>query len=316
IWPEKCAILLGNERFGIEPSLLEEADHVVRIPMYGKKNSLNVGIALGIALNDRRQSKTSSRIGTFSSTAIHPYDVSRQASVTESGEIACIELAKGFDFEQAVKDLEGFDRIWLVYRFHQNKSWKPMVVPPRGPRTKRGVFATRSPYRPNSIGISCVELVKADGLKIFVRSHDLLDGTPILDVKPYLPYADSFPDAKIGWLSGLEELAHKIDFSEDAKADLAWLEARGVQQIETFIRSQLTFDPLDDSRKRVRPLDPQNFPNRFELAYRTWRIQFDHSEDRSAVYVLKMTSGYSTEDLASRDDKYLDKEVHRAFIAR
>ena len=73
-------------------------------------------------------------------------------------------------------------------------------MPPRGAKTKKSVLATRSPYRPNSIGISCVRLDKVEGLSIYVSEHDILDGTPILDIKPYLSYADSFQDSETGWI--------------------------------------------------------------------------------------------------------------------
>ena len=75
--------------------------------------------------------------------------------------------------------------------------------PPRGARVRRGLFATRSPDRPNPIGLSAVQLVRVDGLRLHVRGVDLLDGTPILDIKPYVPYADAFPDARAGWIDEL-----------------------------------------------------------------------------------------------------------------
>jgi tRNA-Thr(GGU) m(6)t(6)A37 methyltransferase TsaA len=311
-WPERCAILLGNERFGIDPSLLKVADHIVRIPMFGKKNSLNVGIALGIALNDRRSQKPFRPIGFFQSQAVNPYDVGRQGSVSLSGETAIVELESGRGFEQALKDLAGFERIWLLYDFHHNSNWKPLVKPPRGPHEKRGVFATRSPYRPNPLGLTCVELVKVEGLKIYVKSHDLLDGTPILDIKPYLPYADAFPDSKIGWLEGIEANAYRVEIGKEAASDMEWLTVRGISQLDSFIRSQLAFDPTDDTRKRVRALDDDIY----ELAYRTWRAQFRVEEGSKAVTVFKIASGYSSQDLNSRVDKYADKDLHRAFIAR
>jgi len=74
-----------------------------------------------------------------------------------------------------------------------------MVTPPRNKGKKVGVFATRSPHRPDNIGLSCVKYIKHEGLKIYISGSDMLDGTPVLDVKPYLPYSDSFPDALTGW---------------------------------------------------------------------------------------------------------------------
>jgi tRNA (adenine37-N6)-methyltransferase len=101
---------------------------------------------------------------------------------------------------EALDDLEGIERIWVIAHLHLNTGWNAKVLPPRGPRQKRGLFATRSPHRPNSIGLSAVRLVGVDGFTLHVEEIDLIDGTPILDVKPYVPYADAFPDARAGWI--------------------------------------------------------------------------------------------------------------------
>jgi tRNA-Thr(GGU) m(6)t(6)A37 methyltransferase TsaA len=105
-------------------------------------------------------------------------------------------LERNRNFEQALKDLEGFERIWVIYLFHLNDSWKPMVTPPRNKGKKVGVFASRSPHRPNGIGLSCVTLNRIEGLNIYISNSDILDGSPVLDIKPYLPWSDSFPDSK------------------------------------------------------------------------------------------------------------------------
>ena len=97
-----------------------------------------------------------------------------------------------------IQDLDGFDRIWLVYHLHCASPGKLQVVPFRDNR-EHGVFATRAPCRPNPIGLSCVRLLKIDGNTLHVRGVDMLDGTPLLDIKPYVPTFDSFPDAKAGW---------------------------------------------------------------------------------------------------------------------
>lgn len=107
----------------------------------------------------------------------------------------------------AVRGLEGFSHIWIIWQFSKavRESWSPTVRPPRlGGNTRLGVFATRSPFRPNAIGLSGVKLERVDtdakdGPLLYVSGTDLLDGTPIFDIKPYLPYADSFPDAAGGF---------------------------------------------------------------------------------------------------------------------
>lgn len=134
-------------------------------------------------------------------------DAPHQPSVvagTESGHAvdARIEFVEGFP-ATAFRDLAGFDRIWLVFAFHRSEGWKPEVRPPRG-GGKRSVLATRSPHRPNALGLSAVELVAVEAHALCVRGIDLLDGTPILDIKPYVPYADAFPDARAGWIDAID----------------------------------------------------------------------------------------------------------------
>jgi tRNA (adenine37-N6)-methyltransferase len=106
---------------------------------------------------------------------------------------------------EALHDLEGVERIWVIAHLHLNTGWSAKVIPPRGPRKKRGLFATRSPHRPNAIGLSAVRLLRVDRFTLHVEEIDLLDGTPILDVKPYVPYADAFPGARAGWIDEIEE---------------------------------------------------------------------------------------------------------------
>ncbi len=104
----------------------------------------------------------------------------------------------------ALKDLDGFDYVWVIVWLHLNRHWRPQVKPPRGPRVARGVLATRAPHRPNPIGLSACRIVKVVGNEVHIRGHDLLDETPILDIKPYVPYADAFPTASAGWVDEID----------------------------------------------------------------------------------------------------------------
>ena len=146
-------------------------------------------------------------IGMLRSPYTRRIDAPHQSTVvqgTESGEpvLATLELAAWLD-EQVLQDLHGFERIWLLFAFHLSEGWKNTVKPPRG-GPKRGVLATRSPHRPNGIGLSAVELVRIDRRTLQLRGVDLLDGTPVLDIKPYVPYADAFPGSKAGWIDELD----------------------------------------------------------------------------------------------------------------
>lgn len=134
-------------------------------------------------------------------------DAPHQSTVvagTESGDAveATIEFVEALP-AAAFRDLAGFERIWLLFVFHRSEGWKAEVRPPRG-GGKRSVLATRSPHRPNPLGLSAVELVAVDERSLRVRGIDLLDGTPILDIKPYVPYADAFPTARAGWIDAID----------------------------------------------------------------------------------------------------------------
>lgn len=128
----------------------------------------------------------------------------------------------------AVRGLEGFSHLWLIWEFSANNrpagEWQPTVRPPRlGGNAHMGVFATRSPFRPNPLGLSCVELELIDtedaaAPVIHVRGADLMDGTPIYDIKPYIKYADSYPDAVCGYVDSLSEQSLKVDIPEELLA--------------------------------------------------------------------------------------------------
>lgn len=126
---------------------------------------------------------------------------------------------------QALRGLEDFSHIWLIWFFSANRNepgrWQPTVRPPRlGGNERMGVFATRSPFRPNPIGLSCVEvhsivLDSQEGPVIVVKGADLMDGTPIYDIKPYIRYADSRPDSRCGYVETLKERTLEVVFPEE-----------------------------------------------------------------------------------------------------
>ena len=254
-------------------------------------------------------------IGYVRSEQVYRYETPRQG-VLASGNVSVIELLPNKNFEQAIKNLSGFDRIWILYYFHLNKNWKPLVIPPRHTREKIGVFATRAPYRPNHIGMSCVKLEKVEGLKVFISESDILDGSPVIDIKPYLPYSDSFPDAATGWVkSGLENI-YKVVFAEKAKSQTDWLKSNSKINLLNFGRLQLEFNPTDSTRKRIVQLENKTPPGKkkFVLAYRTWRVFYTVSETDKKVTIKEIRSGYPKEEmLNSTEDKYDDKKLHKMF---
>ena len=154
--------------------------------------------------------------GPFSFTTIgwvcSPYQrrfgTPQQASAIDSDRDAVLELDAERIPVTALSDLAGVERIWVLSVLHRSGTWGPLVRPPRGARVRRGLFATRSPDRPNPLGLSAVRLLSVEGHRLHVRGVDLLDGTPILDIKPYIPYADAFPTSRAGWIDEIatEEL--------------------------------------------------------------------------------------------------------------
>ncbi len=114
------------------------------------------------------------------------------------------------EYAEALSDLDGFERIWLIYAFNRSEGWKPKVTPFRD-TVERGLFATRAPKRPNAIGMSCVRLVRIEGAMLVVSKIDILDGTPLLDIKPYVPDYDAYPDSQAGWLDHAPKPGVKAD---------------------------------------------------------------------------------------------------------
>jgi len=169
---------------------------------------------------------TLSPIGVIRSPYLSRFGTPRQASVPSAMEgdgalrgkqRATAVLYAGRGLEEATKDLEGFERVWLITMLNWSTGWTPLVKPPRSRkgRSRMGLLATRAPDRPNPIGLSAVELVSVRGLELVVCGVDLLDGTPILDIKPYVPYCDAFPSARSGWLDQIDQPVDAPDYSGD-----------------------------------------------------------------------------------------------------
>lgn len=150
------------------------------------------------------------------------FGIPRQSGLVQELKSKII-LNSEFRNPDAFRGIEGFSHLWLIWEFSQarREGWSPTVKPPRlGGNTKMGVFATRSPFRPNSIGLSSVKLEKLElhpefGPILHIAGADLMDGTPIYDIKPYVPYADSHGDATEGFTSGNKDYQLTVEFPED-----------------------------------------------------------------------------------------------------
>lgn len=220
----------------------------------------------------------------------HKFDARHQPSEAES-ECNTLELLPGHDYEQALRDLEGFSRIWLLWWFHRNDSWKPMVRPPRGPGQKRGVFATRSPHRPNPLGMTPVRLLGVSGRKLLLGPCDLVDGTPVFDIKPYIPAYDAFPDERAGWT---EEVAcaetappaFTVRLEALAEQQALWLrENHGVDFLPRM-RELLSRDPSPHRTRRIR----RRADGVLEIGCGAWRAHF--SVEDTSVAVHSLAPGY------------------------
>ncbi len=238
----------------------------------------------------------------FGEKALAPRQASAAKDVTGT-----IELLP--EYEHALADLAGFDRIWVLYWFHLNEgAWRSKVLPPRSAE-RRGVFATRSPHRPNPIGLSCVRLDAVEGTVLHVRDLDLVDGTPVLDLKPYIPYADAFPDAKDGWLGAADPIAaYDVRWTDEAEAQATWLrEAHGVD-LAPRVEQTLALGPQPHPYRRIR-----KDGDALRLALKEWRIGF--RAEGQVITVVSVTSGYRHSQLfAEPPDPAL--LPHREFVAR
>lgn len=177
---------------------------------------------------------------------------------------------------EALRGLEGFSHLWLIWGFsaHYGRDWSPTVRPPRlGGNTRMGVFATRSPFRPNPLGLSCVRLERvertdAEGPVLRVRGADLVDGTPIYDIKPYLPYADSIPEAAGGFT---EETARRL-LAVELPPELA---ARVPAEKRAALIAVLAQDPrpsYQEDPERVYGMAFAGLEVRFSVAGETLRV--------------------------------------------
>lgn len=263
-------------------------------------------------------SLTLSPIGYVRSPFRDRAEAPRQPRAGEGVE-ATIELIDGHGYDRALFDLEGWDYLWVLFWFHRNTGWRPQVLPPRSDR-RRGVFSTRSPHRPNPLGISVVKLLSVRKRSVRVAGCDMLDGTPVLDLKPYVPWSDAIPNARTGWLappdfeSELEEDGRPVDpkaattvrFDTLAREQLDWLAARGAREVEEGIVRALSLGTKAHPYRRI-----QRDGDALKLAVKAWRARF--REDSDGCTVLSIKTGYRPEALA---EESAELDVHRAFVAQ
>ncbi|EGQ7823345.1 tRNA (N6-threonylcarbamoyladenosine(37)-N6)-methyltransferase TrmO [Vibrio parahaemolyticus] len=224
-------------------------------------------------------------IGIIETPYKEKFAVPRQPRLVPAAK-ARVKLLGEANSPEAVRGLEQFSHVWLLFLFDQNleAGWKPTVRPPRlGGNERIGVFASRSTFRPNGIGMSAVEVKgitkKGDQIYIDLGSVDLVDGTPIVDIKPYIPYSDAIPEA-IGAYAGEEPEKSNVTFSSQA---LAMLTKRSdTQYVQSVIEQVLAQDP--------RPAYKKNKPDTKEYAVNLFDLNVKFSVNSNLITVTAIES--------------------------
>ena len=199
------------------------------------------------------------------------FGIPRQSGLV-SELLGCIVFEPECRIADAFRGLEGFSHLWLLWDFSEahRSEWSPTVRPPRlGGNVRMGVFATRSPFRPNNLGLSCVRIDRIEedpqlGPVIYVRGADLMDGTPIFDVKPYVTYADSHPEARSGFVDEKDWQELEVDVPEVIRAKFTTEEL-------TSLRKVLALDPrprYQDDPERVYGMPFGDYDIRFKVVGR------------------------------------------------
>ena len=203
------------------------------------------------------------------------FGIPRQSGLLDMLESRIVFLPE-YRVPEAIRGIGEWSHLWLIWQFSEaiREEWSPTVRPPRlGGNTRVGVFATRSPFRPNPLGLSCVKLLRVDGCDLIVTGADMVDGTPIYDIKPYLPYADAHPDARGGFAEAVfgEKLA--VDFPPELLARLPAAKRDAAVKLLA-----------EDPRPAVRAKDTDRI---FGLRFAGYEIKFRVADDRLTVVLVE-----------------------------
>lgn len=208
-------------------------------------------------------------IGFLKSCYPDKFGVPRQSGLVAKA-YSELKIFSEFQPEISLQGLTGYSHIWLQFVFHQNTSQRfhAKVHPPRLGGEAMGLFATRSPHRPNPIGLSLVELIDVQRDTLHLAGADLVDGTPILDLKPYLPHIESRPEASGGWALQVEQTDIKVEFTPKTMQILQeWIENSGRAELKEVIEGVLKQDPRPVI---YRGYESQESPYRNKHAFRLY----------------------------------------------
>lgn len=227
-----------------------------------------------------------------------------------------LELLPQEELRRGLQDLEGFSRIWLVWWFHRNDSWRSLVLPPRGMAQRRGVFATRSPHRPNALGMTPVKLLGIDGFRLRLGPCDLVDGTPVFDIKPYIPAYDAFPEESAGWLEEVDQWMQQapsfhVNYTPLSQAQVQWLRDEWQIDFTARVEEILSRDPSPHRTRRVR----SKGDGLYEVGCGAWRARFRVLE--KTVIVESIIAGFPLPLLCGEyAEEVPDREAQLAFLQR
>jgi tRNA-Thr(GGU) m(6)t(6)A37 methyltransferase TsaA len=229
------------------------------------------------------------------------------------GEQGTIQLLPGRNFEHALTDLADWQYIWVLFWFDRNEGWRPKVLPPRSRSGRKGVFATRSPHRPNPLGLSAVRLERVEELTLYISDVDMLDGTPVLDIKPYVAYTDAIADAGDGWLANggapRDPIPQfEVRWSATAGEQAEWIEARTGLPLRERATATLALGPEPHPYRRIR-----REPKGLSLSVKAWRLCF--AVDGRCVTVVSVESGARKSLLNGTGEADTELALHREYCA-
>lgn len=221
-------------------------------------------------------------IGTIHSCYGEKFGIPRQPGLVKSA-TATLELLPPFNTPDALRGLDEFSHVWILFLFHQStrEQWKATVRPPRlGGNERVGVFASRSNFRPNPMGLSVVELLGVDGATLKLGGGDFLDGTPVLDIKPYIPYADCVPHATGAFAAAPPEAGNIVNFSAAAEHAVKAFENEQRPALRQLICDMLAYNP--------RPAYQTDAPDRvFGTRLFDLNVQWNHADDVITVQQIE-----------------------------
>jgi tRNA-Thr(GGU) m(6)t(6)A37 methyltransferase TsaA len=276
--------------------------------------ALDLGPA-ALLLGDVSSSLTLRPIGLIRTQKQVKFQAGHQPSETAE-ERNILELFPDCDYELALRDLAGFERVWLIWWFHRNPTWRPLVLPPRGPAQRRGVFATRSPHRPNPLGMTPVRLLGIEGRRLILGPCDLVDGTPVFDLKPYIPAYDAFPETTAGWIDEVDAQLRQparfvVSLAAHAAMQAQWLRENWNIDFMPRLGELLARDPSVHRTRRI----TRRGPELRVIGCGAWRAVFRVAGE--AVEVVALEAGYPLRFLTRENyEEVPDRDAQMAFLER